>query len=110
MYAIVEDSGTQIKMTECEVMDVDLRDIGEKAKTITFDRVLMVGDADKKAKAEVGQPYLTGASVKADVLDQIKDAKVDVIKFNRRKGYKRKQWHRQGYLRIRVGKITAAKA
>ena len=110
MYAIVEDSGTQIKMTEGEVLDIDLRDLGKKAKTITFDRVLMVSDTSKKAKAKVGQPYLEGATVKADVLDEIKGNKVDVIKFKRRKGYKRKQGHRQGYLRVRVSKITAAKA
>ena len=66
--------------------------------------------AAKKAKAKVGQPYLEGATVKADVLDEIKGNKVDVIKFKRRKGYKRKQGHRQGYLRVRVSKITAAKA
>ncbi len=110
MYAIVEDSGTQIKMTKGEVIDIDLRDMGDKAKTITFDRVLMVSDAEKKSAAKVGQPYLSGASVKADVLDQIKDRKVDVIKFKRRKGYKRKQGHRQGYLRVRVSEITGPKA
>ena len=54
----------------------------------------------------MGHPYLDGASVKADVLDQIKDDKIDVIKFKRRKGYKRKQGHRQGYLRVRVSKIS----
>ncbi|MDG2054774.1 MAG: 50S ribosomal protein L21 [Phycisphaerales bacterium] len=108
MYAIVEDSGTQIRMTEGEVIDIDLRDLGEKAKTVTFDRVLLVSDTNKKSAAKVGQPYLDGASVKADVLDQIKDDKIDVIKFKRRKGYKRKQGHRQGYLRVRVSKITAA--
>ena len=107
MYAIVEDSGTQIKMTEGEVIDIDLRELGEKTKTITFDRVLMVSDANKKAKAKIGQPYLEGASVKADVLDEIKGAKVDVIKFKRRKGYKRKQGHRQGYVRVRVTKISS---
>lgn len=96
MYAIIEDSGTQIKVAEGDVLDIDLRQ-GEVSEgdSLTFDRVLMMGDA-------IGRPYVDGASVTADVIGEIKGRKIDVVKFKRRKGYKRKQGHRQRYLRVKI--------
>ncbi len=109
MYAIVEDSGTQIKLTPGAVLDVDLRqDETAEGSTITFDRVLALkGEGDDPAK--VGTPYLDGASVTAEVIGEIKGDKIDVIKFKRRKNYRRKAGHRQRLLRIRVGDILAKK-
>jgi len=109
VYAIVEDSGTQIKLTPGAILDVDLRqDETAEGSTITFDRVLALkGDGDDPAK--LGTPYLDGATVTAEVLDEIKGDKIDVIKFKRRKNYRRKVGHRQRLLRIRVGDITAKK-
>lgn len=98
MYAIVEDSGTQIKVTDGDVLDIDLRDL-DGADSITFDRVLMVGG---EGDAKIGQPYVDGASVTAEVMGEIKGDKIDVIKFKRRKGYKVKQGHRQRYLRVKI--------
>ncbi len=107
MYAIIEDSGTQIKVQEGDVLDVDLRELEDGAETVTFDRVLLTGDSDSDDSAKVGTPYLGGASVTADIVGTIKGRKIDVIKFKRRKGYKRKQGHRQGYLRVKVTGISA---
>ena len=107
MYAIVEDSGTQIKLTPDEIVEIDLRD-AEPGSTITFDRVLLLGpDEDQGTEAVIGTPYVEGATVSAEVLDRFKDEKIDVIKFKRRKGYRVKQGHRQQYLRVKVGPIVA---
>ena len=103
MYAIVEDSGTQIKLSTGDVLEVDVREL--EGDSITLDRVLMIGGG--KGKATVGTPYVDGASVAVEVLEEIKGDKIDVIKFKRRKGYRRKTGHRQRYLRVRVGEITA---
>ena len=103
MYAIIEDSGTQIKVSSGDVIEIDLRDLGDE-KTITFDRVLAVG-SDEGA-ATIGTPYVEGASVKAEVLDAFRDKKIDVMKYKRRKGYRRKQGHRQSLLRVKVGEIA----
>ncbi|MCA9311577.1 MAG: 50S ribosomal protein L21, partial [Phycisphaerales bacterium] len=93
MYAIIEDSGTQIKVSEGDEIKIDLREVADDASTVTFDRVLMVGDGDS---AKFGAPYVDGSSVTAEILDrEWKDKKIDVIKFKRRKGYRRKQGHRQ---------------
>ncbi len=110
MYAVIEDSGTQIKVAPGDVIDVDLRDLGTQEKKIKFDRVLVVGDAQGKAAASVGTPYVDGASVTAEVLEEIKGRKIDVIKFKRRKGYRRKTGHRQRYLRIKIEKIDGPKS
>ncbi|MBT8484399.1 MAG: 50S ribosomal protein L21 [Phycisphaerae bacterium] len=101
MRAIIEDSGTQIRVSPGDILDIDRRDLGD-AKTITFDRVLLIGDVGADTPATIGTPYVDGASVTAEVLDEVKGEKIDVIKFKRRKGYRRKQGHRQPYLRIRI--------
>ena len=110
MYAVIEDSGTQIKVAPGDVIDIDLRDLGAKKKKIKFDRVLVVGDDEGDSAASVGTPYVDGASVTAEVLEEIKGQKIDVIKFKRRKGYRRKTGHRQRYLRIKIEKIDGPKS
>jgi large subunit ribosomal protein L21 len=105
MYAIIEDSGTQIKVSEGDIIRVDLRDLPDDAQSLTFDRVLMVGDDAKKTK--VGQPVVKGASVTADILDPDDSEKVSVVKFKRRKTYKRNNGHRQHYIKCKVTGIKA---
>lgn len=109
MYAIIEDSGTQIKVVPGDIVDVDLREITSKAKTpkVSFDRVLLVGDDDTEDAATIGAPYVDGASVTGEVVEEVKGEKIDVIKFKRRKGYKRKQGHRQRYLRVKITDIKS---
>ena len=108
MYAIIEDSGTQIKVSEGDVIKVDRRDLPPDAATIQFDRVLLVGlgEADE-GETKIGQPLVDGASVTADVLEEGRDAKVDVVKFKRRKNYHRKKGHRQDYLKVKVTSIKS---
>ena len=107
MYAIVEDSGSQIKVQSGDVIDIDRRDLAKGAKTITFDRVLAMKSGD--GPATLGTPYIDGASVTADIIEERLDEKIDVIKFKRRKGYKRKQGHRQKMLRVRIGELGGKK-
>jgi len=107
VYAIVEDSGTQIKVAEGDIIDIDVRDLEKDATSITFEKVLALKDGE--GSATLGTPYIDGMSVTAEVLEERLGEKIDVIKFKRRKGYKRKQGHRQKYLRVRVSGIGAAK-
>jgi len=105
MYAIIEDSGTQIKVTPGDVVDIDLRDLGRRKKKLSFDRVLLVGDAGSADGTTIGAPYVEGAAVTAEILGEIKGQKIDVVKFKRRKGYHRRQGHRQRYLRVKIAQI-----
>jgi len=104
MYAIIEDSGTQIKVQKGDVVDVDLRE-AEAGATITFDRVLAIGDVAGSSAARIGLPYLTGAKVTAKVVDGVDGPKVLVGKYKRRKGYRKTIGHRQHYTRIEVTSI-----
>lgn len=86
------------------MFDVQLRELPANAKTITFDRVLMVGDLPEGPK--IGQPVVPGAKVTATLLGEQKGDKQVIQKFSRRKGYQLKKGHRQRYLRVRVDKIA----
>lgn len=104
MYAVIEDSGGQMKVSEGDVLEIDLRTLGEKDTSVTFDRVLMIGGDSPS----IGTPYVEGASVTADIIDpDQKGVKIDVIKYKRRKGYKLKQGHRQRHMIVKVSKIKA---
>jgi large subunit ribosomal protein L21 len=104
VYAIIEDSGTQIKVSPGDVVDIDLRsDVDKQPSKLTFDRVLLVGDGEKAAK--IGTPYIDGATVTAEVIEQFKGEKLDVLMYKRRKGQRRKMGHRQNHLKIKIGDI-----
>jgi large subunit ribosomal protein L21 len=109
VYAIIEDSGTQIKVAPGDVVDVDLREVGPRTKKIKFDRVLLLG-GDTNGDATIGAPYVNGAAVTAEIIGEVQGDKIDVIKFKRRKGYRVKQGHRQRYLRVKINEINGPKA
>ncbi|MCZ6787956.1 MAG: 50S ribosomal protein L21 [Planctomycetota bacterium] len=102
-YAIIDDHGQQLTVSEGDVVCIDLKDATEK-ESITFDQVLMVR-SDKEVK--VGQPTIEGAKVVGTVLGMVKGNKIVVRKFKRRKNYRRKQGHRQRYTQVRIETINA---
>ena len=108
MYAIIEESGTQIRVAKGDVVDIDLRDVGPRTKKLKFDRVLLVGETG--VTPTIGRPYVSGAAVTAEILEEVKGDKIDVIKYKRRKGYRRKTGHTQRYLRIRIDQVTGPAA
>ncbi len=105
MYAIISDGGHQYRVEEGTVFDVERKDLAEDATTIEFDRILMVGDDAGGTK--IGQPVVAGAKVIATVMGEHKAPKVEIRKFNRRKGYSLHKGHRQKYLKVKVEKIEA---
>jgi large subunit ribosomal protein L21 len=107
VYAIIEDSGTQIKVAAGDVVDVDLRPLAANAKSITFDHVLFVGDAASETAPSIGSPYLAGASVNAQIIGEVKGEKLRIAKYKRRKGYRRKLSHTQSYLRVKIDSIQS---
>jgi large subunit ribosomal protein L21 len=103
VYAIIEDSGQQFKVSSGDVIQVDNRDLDDDAKELTFEKVLLVSDGDD---VTVGTPLVEGASVVAEIIDpESKGEKIDVIKYKRRKGYRRHKGHRQQYVEVRIGDI-----
>jgi len=106
MYAIIEDSGTQIKVSEGDTIIVDLRELEDNVQTLTFEQVLLVGGGEGELK--VGLPYVAGASVTADIVNEDEAGeRVPVVKFRRRKNYIRRKSHRQHYIKVKITAINA---
>ena len=105
MYAIFEDSGTQIKVNVGDIVDLDARPVEPGTKQISFDKVLAVGTGDG-TPAKLGMPYLAGKSVEFKVLEaDIQDDKVMGAKWKRRKRYLKVFGHRQRTTQLEVTKI-----
>jgi large subunit ribosomal protein L21 len=98
MYAIVSINGVQTRVAPDEVLEVP-RLTGEPGKTVTFDRVLFVADGDR---ISVGQPFVPGASLTAEVVEHLRGPKLKIFKFKRRRDYRRRRGHRDELTRIRV--------
>lgn len=103
MYALVEILGKQYKAEEGKTVRVDLVNAEVGAK-VTYESVLAVV---KENDVKFGAPYVKGASVVATLQSNIKDDKVRVYKYHRRKGYRRTQGHRQQYSILTIDKINA---
>jgi large subunit ribosomal protein L21 len=106
MYAIVEIAGQQFKVSKDQKVYVH-RLTNEEGSKVTFDKVLLL---DNSGAITLGAPAIEGASVEATVLQHLKGDKVIVFKKKRRKGYKKRNGHRQYLTQIQIESITATGA
>ncbi|MEZ4874373.1 MAG: 50S ribosomal protein L21 [Flavobacteriaceae bacterium] len=106
MYAIVEIAGQQFKVAKDQKVFVNRLAI-EEGKKVEFDNVLLIGDGDK---VTIGAPAIDGAQVGAKVLKHLKGDKVIVFKKKRRKGFRKKNGHRQYLSEIVIESIVASGA
>ncbi len=103
MYAIVDISGKQFKVTEDQAIFVPKLE-GESGASVSFDQVLLV---DNDGKVNIGTPQIKGAKVSGKILEQVKGDKVLVFKKKRRKGYKNLNGHRQDLTKVQIEKISS---
>ena len=103
MHAIIETGGKQFRVTEGDTIFVEKLDVNA-GDAVTFDQVLAVNDGDK---ATFGTPVVEGAKVEASVVKNGKGKKVMIFKYNPKKGYRKRQGHRQPYTKVTIGKIHA---
>lgn len=101
MYAIVDISGKQYKVEKDNFVYAPLLD-GEAGSKVDFDQVLLV---DNDGKVKVGAPVVKGAKVSGKILEHVKGDKVIVFKKKRRKGYKKKNGHRQDFSKVLIEDI-----
>ena len=103
MYAVIESGGKQHRVEKGEILQLEKLDAatGDKVK---FDKVLLVGEGES---VKIGKPYVQGGQVIAEVLREGRGDKIKIIKFNRRKNYKRQQGHRQWYTEVKITGIKA---
>ena len=101
-YAIIKTGGRQFRVAEGDTVDVDLLDV-EPGKTATFGDVLLFAEGKDVTH---GNPFISGAKVTAEVLEQRKDKKVIAFKYKRRKGYHRTVGHRRKLTRVKIKSIS----
>lgn len=103
MYAIVETGGKQYKLEEGRYVDIELlhNDVDEK---VVFDKVVMLVNGKK---SKVGTPYVEAATVEGIIVKHDKAKKIIVFKQRPKKGYRKKQGHRQQFTRVMINKINS---
>jgi large subunit ribosomal protein L21 len=102
MYAVVKTGGKQYRVVAGDKLKVEQipADVGAE---VILDQVLMVGEGES---VRLGQPLLSGASVKATVVSHGRGEKVKIFKMRRRKHYQKHQGHRQGFTELKIDAIV----
>ena len=103
MYAIVDIAGKQFKVMKDQYVYAPRME-GEAGTAVKFDKVLLI---DNEGTIQVGAPTVAGAAVSGKILDHVKGDKVIVFKKKRRKGYVKKNGHRQQFTKLLIETITA---
>ncbi len=101
MYAIIASGGKQYKIQEGEILRVE-KISGELGASVSFDRVLMFSDGEN---VSIGTPVLDNIVVRGHIVEQGKAKKIIVFKYKKRKGYRRKQGHRQQFTGVKIDSI-----
>ena len=104
MFAVFVSGGKQHRVNEGDVLKLERLD-AKPGEEVVFDKVLLVAEGNE---VSVGQPYVDGGKIKAEVLSHERGKKIQVIKFKRRKNYMRRQGHRQWYTQVKITDILAA--
>lgn len=101
MFAVIKTGGKQYKVVEDQIVIVE-KLAAAAGDSVAFDQVLLVGD---DAKTTLGAPYVAGASVTAEVVEQARGDKIIVFKKKRRQNYRRRNGHRQHETVLRITEI-----
>ncbi len=101
MYAVIKTGGKQYRVKEGDIIRIEKID-GEVGQSIELGEVLLIADPKEP---KIGQPVVNNAKVVGDIIRQGKGKKIIIFKSKRRKGYRKKQGHRQNYTFVRINKI-----
>ncbi len=104
MYAVIRTGGKQYLVGQGDFVKVEKLP-GDVGQEVVFDEVLLVNDG---SELKLGKPVVEGARVRGTIVEQGRDKKIIVFKMKRRKGYRRKQGHRQYYTGVKVEAIETA--
>jgi large subunit ribosomal protein L21 len=105
MYAIIKTGGKQYRVQENDVIEIEKINFKEEdVKEVSFTEVLAV---NKDGKMTVGTPVVENAVVKAEILEVAKGPKVIIYKYKSKKDYRKKQGHRQPFMRVKITSIQA---
>ncbi len=104
MYAIVEILGQQFKVEAGKKLYIHRMNEAERGSAIEFDKVLLI---DNDGAITVGAPVVDGAKVVAEVVSHLRGEKVIVFHKKRRKGYRKRNGHRQDFTEVLIKEIVA---
>ena len=105
MYAVIQTGGKQYRVEPGQTVVVEKLP-GESGDKIQFDEVLLISSGDG-GPVTIGKPVISGATVSAEIVDQVLGEKLTVFKFRRRKNYVRRTGHRQEYTAVKIAAINA---
>jgi len=103
MQAIIVTGGKQYTVSEGDTLFIEKLPV-EAGETVTFDQVLAILNEDG---ATFGTPVVAGATVEATTVKNGKGKKIRIFKYNPKKGYRKRQGHRQPYTKVEIKKINA---
>jgi large subunit ribosomal protein L21 len=104
MFAVIKTGGKQHRVAADDVLTVGKLE-GEAGSAVTFGEILAIGEGDQ---ISIGAPFVSGASVAAEIVSQARGPKVIAFKKRRRQNSKRKRGHRQDYTIVRITGLTGA--
>ncbi len=104
MYAVIATGGKQYRVKAEDVIDIERLEEKEAGKAIEFDKVLAVGEGED---VKLGNPYVEGAKVEAEIVEEFRGKKVIAFKMKKRKGYRKTIGHRQDLVKVKIVKINA---
>ncbi|MCH9643268.1 MAG: 50S ribosomal protein L21 [Gammaproteobacteria bacterium] len=104
MYAIVKTGGKQYKVAPGDIIKLE-KLTGEAGQAVEFNEILMVSDDNNQIK--MGKPFIKGAKVKGEVVEQGRLKKVHILKFRRRKHHMKRMGHRQSFTAVKITDIAA---
>lgn len=102
MYAIIKTGGKQYRVEEGDELYIEKLP-ADSGDVISFEEVLAMGEGES---VEWGKPLLVGAKVEAELVKHGKGKKIDIFKYRAKKGYRRRQGHRQPYSKVRITALT----
>lgn len=102
MYAVFQNGGKQHRVSEGQIVRLEKLEV-ETGTEIIFDKILMVANGED---IQVGAPFVEGATIKAEIVEHGRGDKIKIVKFRRRKHYRKQQGHRQWFTDVKITAIA----
>lgn len=101
-FAVIETGGKQYRVSAESTIRIEKLPQVKEGAAVVFDKILLTDDG---AKTVVGAPYIAGASVKGEVVEEGRNKKIEVIKYKAKSRYFKLRGHRQPFMKVRIASL-----